>query len=172
MRDVRDFLEFCLNGSYVRRFHQHSVVLPDINARHSHGVAMLCYLLSPEDPSLNLIMAALTHDLAEYAVGDVPAPTKRALGIRDALSTIEGNQLETRGLRFEDKLTVEEHRTLKMADALDGMLYCVHELRLGNRTLVQPYRTWITWIESDFAEASEFESLVMRTVTQMWKESL
>lgn len=84
-----------------------------------------------------VIMAALTHDLGELMLGDIPAPTKRAITreSKAALDTIESNALNTYGLNYPDLLTPLEHVLLKFADCFDGLSFCTEEVRRGNMTL-------------------------------------
>lgn len=129
---LRDKLVWMLRGGAVKRYHNAVTLTENTDAAHSWGVAMLVYYFSDGKPSVNLLMAALTHDLAEQVVGDVPAPTKRRVpGLRDTLQTLESAELGRYGLEFE--LTEEERKLLNLADAMDGMIFCLKERTLGNR---------------------------------------
>ena len=117
-------------------------------ARHSFGVAWLVYLISPTDSRKELIMAALAHDLAEQEVGDVPAPTKRRLKIMHELSGIEDDILRDHNIYFS--LWDDEKKWLKLADCMDGMMFCIQEMSLGNRkarVVYERYRSYIEQLE-------------------------
>lgn len=135
MKTLDSQLRYIMGGGEVERFHSCRTLQRETVAEHQYGVAMLCWLLRDGVPPRDLLMAALTHDLAEQDVGDVPAPTKRRLGVDNALSKMEDDFLEAYGLSIP--LLPENARTLKIADIFDGMLFCVRERQLGN-TLVTP----------------------------------
>lgn len=140
---MKDLLQFIMEGGSVVRYHTRPGIKPDTDARHSHGVAMLCSILAgsgPEDKrhtlaSSTLLMAALTHDLAEQKTGDMSAPAKRALGMGEALGAFELEELRKYNLEYERFLDEEERTILKLADCFDGMMYCCREAALGNRNV-------------------------------------
>lgn len=169
MKTVKQQLKFIHKGGTVVRFHLHVGHVLDTDARHSHGVAMLVYLLSGGNPSANVLMKALCHDLAEQVVGDIPAPAKRALGIEELLENYEDSVLARYGLDFQ--VTPEEARMVHLADALDGMLYCCREVALGNRTLKPVFEKWQKWIAADFQDKTEVEEEVIKAVMEIWDES-
>lgn len=108
------------------------------NAAHSWGVAMLMYQLFPEDYS-RLSIYCLVHDVPEAWVGDIPSPTLRyAPGIKEALSTIEGNLNRAIGLPGEDELNEGDLAKLKACDRLEFYLWCRDQLSLGNGNVVEP----------------------------------
>ncbi len=121
-------LDFIRNGMMVKRYHTVRTVASDTVAQHSHGVAMLCWLLTEGKASAELLMAALTHDLSETNTGDIPSPTKRALGMSEL---DDENTLRRHGLYTS--LTESEARTLSLADKMEGLLFCLEEIHMGNR---------------------------------------
>lgn len=135
---VLDQLAFLRRSAEVNRYHTETTLRPQNIGHHSYGVAWLCYMLSGGDPSRNLLLAALAHDAAEHSLGDIPSPTKRLLGIKPQVDALESQHMASHGVRMP-QLHPDEERILQMADALDGVLYCVRELELGNRTLKQVY---------------------------------
>jgi 5'-deoxynucleotidase YfbR-like HD superfamily hydrolase len=140
-----------MEGGSVVRYHTRVGIKPDTDAHHSHGVAMLCSILAGRtddgrtQASSELLMAALTHDLAEQKVGDVSAPAKRALGMAAMLAVFEKETLSNYQLDYEQYLTEEEALILKFADCFDGMLYCCRELALGNRNVLLIWRRYCTY---------------------------
>jgi 5'-deoxynucleotidase YfbR-like HD superfamily hydrolase len=151
---TKDRLQFIMEGGSVVRYHTRPGIKPDTDAHHSHGVAMMCSLLAGEDAdgatkaSAYLLMAALTHDLAEQAASDVSAPTKRRVpGLQKQLHDYEAEILEHYGFNYEDTLTGVEKTTLSLADSFDGMLYCCRELALGNRSVLLVWRRWCKYVE-------------------------
>jgi 5'-deoxynucleotidase YfbR-like HD superfamily hydrolase len=158
-------LLFILHGGSTLRFHQVPIIHPNRDGQHQWGVAQLCYLIAPA-PSLNLIMAALCHDMAEQTVGDVPSPTKRMLRMSSVLEKIENNILEQNGYLFP--LTPEEDRVLALADRLEGCLTCIYERGLGNKfvkVVYERFRSYIATVELTPAGAS-----VLRALEELWQE--
>lgn len=116
-------------GMDVQRYHTTRMVVGETVGHHSANVAMLCMLLMPEC-RLDLVAAALTHDLAEQATGDVPAQAKWAsVALKEAL-----DKLEDENTVFKYDLTPYELRVLKQADMLDLCFKAVEEIRMGNST--------------------------------------
>lgn len=165
--NMKDRIQFLMRGGVVTRFHCYTCIKPNTDAAHQHGTAMLCYLLSDSLPSLNLIMAALTHDAAEWVIGDVPAPTKWSVpGLADTLDELEDTQLSAHDLLFP--LTPDERRKLKLADLLDGILYCAIERNMGNKALNGVVAKW----EERLPEvASPAEQEVITAILTLWREA-
>lgn len=126
-------IDFIERGGRTERMHTVPTLKSQNVAAHSYGVAWLCWLFSKENPSMLLIMAALSHDVAEHVTGDAPAPTKRYLGIREAVARWEDELIWGAGLPVFG-LEDEEVRILKLADATELIMHCVREVQLGNRT--------------------------------------
>lgn len=137
---MKELLQFITEGGQVIRYHTRPGIKPDTDAAHSFSVAMLCSILAGNEQgrttaSVNLLMAALTHDLAEHKVGDMSAPAKRALGMSAILSAFELEELRKYELDYEQYLLDDERTILKLADCFDGMLYCCREAALGNKNV-------------------------------------
>jgi len=128
-------IDFMIRGSSVKRFHAHSTIQENTVAHHSHGVAMLLWVMTLGMASAELIMAGIMHDMGEQRIGDIPAPTKRLLGdeAKNTLNQIEAEFLLKNGFRFI--LNEDEERLLKLADCMDGMVFCISERRLGNQNV-------------------------------------
>lgn len=133
-RDAMSTLTFLRRSGRVRRYHTEELLKPQDVAQHSYGVAWLCWWLCQGQVSAALILHALAHDAAEHALGDIPSPTKRELGIRQQVDAAEARLMALHSIVLPD-LSDFENKVLKLADALDGVLHCVHELELGNQTL-------------------------------------
>jgi len=137
---AQGFQEFLSRGRAVTRFHTETVLRPQNIGDHSFGVAWLCWYLSSGNPSARLLMAALAHDMAEHATGDMPSPTKRRLQLSEAFADIEADVMASHGMPdFEDALTEAEKATLKRADLIDGLMYCLRERQMGNTQLRAAY---------------------------------
>lgn len=166
-QDIVTRLRFIQNGGSVRRFHTVRTIEPNTVAEHSFGVAWLVWVLTDGQARSRLLMACLAHDLAEQEVGDVPAPAKRALGIGVDINELEERILATNGLNYT--LTTEEQRTLKLADCLDGMLYCTQERKQGNKFVDDVFDRYRSYVESMVPQGVERE--VFNAVITMNEEA-
>jgi 5'-deoxynucleotidase YfbR-like HD superfamily hydrolase len=82
--------------------------------------------------SSTCLLAALSHDAAELATGDIPATTKWAhLGLGIELSSIEGKWERSHGIEIGHSL--EEAKLLKTADMLELCFFARDQLMLGNK---------------------------------------
>lgn len=161
---LKEALQFIMEGGSVIRYHTRIGIKPDTDAHHSHGVAMICEILSGRDSSsedacasANLLLAALTHDLGEQVASDVSAPAKRLLGIGKQLHDLEQEALRQHNLDFERLLTENEALILRLADCFDGMLYCCRELALGNRNVLLIWRRSCSYVEAIAADVVPLE---------------
>ena len=125
-------VQFIQDGGATKRFHTVQTITQNTVAEHSWGVAMLCNLLTNGKASKELLWAALIHDMAECETGDIPAPSKRIFGLREQMSQHELGILVRIGFDMPP-LNAQEKYVLKVADCLDGVLFCTRELRMGNR---------------------------------------
>lgn len=132
MRLNPETVAFIERGGRTLRCHTQPMLQSQTVAAHSYGVAWWCYLLAGEGCGADLIMAALAHDMAEHETGDVPSPTKEALGIRGLLDSYEERLMRGACLPIFD-LEPDSKRILKLADSLELMQHCVRERQYGNR---------------------------------------
>lgn len=140
-------IEFIRKGGLTQRYHTKNTLKENTVGHHSFGVAWLCAMLVEGQPSANLLLAALAHDLAEQVTGDISSPTKRKFPIiAEMIQALESETLEQYGLNYECQLTKDEQRILKMADCLDGALFCISELELGNHSIVDVYHRYCQYI--------------------------
>lgn len=105
------------------RYHVEPIPIKQDLAQHQWGVAMILYHIC--QPSPQLIQAALTHDIAERWVGDMPAPVKWGnLELSTILDQAENGVLARLGLRDTlANLTTEEKGMLRLADYLEAMSF-------------------------------------------------
>ena len=179
---VRQQIQFIMGGGIVERFHGCPGIKPNTDAAHQHGVAMLCYLLwntkvisvrgqfLSGPPRVELLMAALTHDLAEQVASDISAPSKQILGIAKQLHDFEESVLARYQLSFYELLTTEEKRVLGWADAFDGMLYCVLEIGRGNKLMLRPYRKWCTWMDEIQTQFTPAATEIYAAIKSLFEE--
>jgi 5'-deoxynucleotidase YfbR-like HD superfamily hydrolase len=129
-----------LHSGDVVRFHNHVGIDKQKNSEHEWGCALIVNYIYPQC-SKKLLLAALTHDAAEYLTGDIPFPAKQQnpeLGV--ILKEMEEKWEEENGVLFE--LSKEETIILKIADTLEGMWFCISQVRNGNLNAKRPFRKW------------------------------
>jgi 5'-deoxynucleotidase YfbR-like HD superfamily hydrolase len=112
----------------VLRYHAAPTVRPQTVGHHSFGVAVIVIYLTSGDASANLLKAAVLHDTAELFTGDIPFTVKRDnADIKTTFDELENRAYAERLLEMPE-LTKEERCVLKLADTLEGYLWCVkHE---------------------------------------------
>ena len=141
---MNQLLELIIKGGAVKRYHN-EMVTPQTVGHHSYGVAWLCWILSGQNPSSALLMAAISHDTAEGVVGDVPAPTKRAIpGLKAMLDEYEERAMKNAGISLMP-LTGTEVRILKLADVMEGMMFCISERATGNQNAEVIYANFVNY---------------------------
>lgn len=113
---IHDAFKLIRSGG-VRRWHQN----PDMNgcgenlAEHQWSVAMLVLIMEPE-ASRELLIAALTHDVAEIDVGDLAFTSGQVPGHREA------EALAFERIMEPQELTEHERILLRCADRLAGWI--------------------------------------------------
>lgn len=148
-------LMFLRRSGRVQRYHCEDLLKPQDVAQHSYGVAWLCWQLYPDGTCpTRLVMWALAHDAAEHATGDIPAPTKRELGISATCEQLESDLLLHNGIDLQ-WIDTKEMRVLKVADALDGVLHVLREVELGNRTLTEVWVNYCRYVQ-DLVQGQEW----------------
>jgi hypothetical protein len=133
-QDNTNTLQFVRRAGQVKRYHSELVIKEQTVGEHTFNVVWLAYLLTDQCPSVGLLMGCMAHDAAEHSTGDIPSPTKRLLDIRDLVDHLEAKLMSGAGLRLPPMDTYDLF-ILKLADAMDGLLYVLRERSLGNRTL-------------------------------------
>lgn len=164
---------FIFDGGSSKRYHTVQTHNTQDIASHSFGVAWWCELITDKRASKQLIMAALTHDLAEHVVGDVPSPAKRAMGCRDAFNAYEDKILKENGVDHYMILSEQEKAVLKAADCFDGLMFCLNERRMGNRHIEIVYGRYYSYIMEVKEKTSNYAHAVddyLEYISKEWKE--
>lgn len=170
---LREQLEYIRAGGHVQRFHTKRTLMIDFVGHHSFNVAWLVHFMSPHLGSVErytLLLAALEHDLPEGEMGDVPAPSKRELGIRQLWGEAEAQLQAEMGLGYESALSAEGKRLLKLADALDGALFSAHERAMGNTTMGVCYENFISYANEVINRDRIHERMMFEIVTEAWEK--
>lgn len=170
MATLQQQLQFLLEGGRVQRFHTRPGIKPDTDAQHSHGVAVIFYLLcglNGTPLTWQSLMGCLCHDLGEQGVSDVSTHTKNALDIRAQLSKLENDQLVKFEFNFE--LTDAEQRTMHLADQLEGMLNACYERSLGNTNASLIFSRYHNYVVH--SGISQKELPLLTAIENIWKEA-
>lgn len=136
VREIATRLAAVREGGEVERCHTVPHIGEYKNGQHSWGVAMIVAILWPEHFS-RLGLIALTHDVPERYVGDIPAQVLRANPLlRETVLGLEREVTQRLGIPFEMDLTEEEYQIFKAADRLELYLWCLEQMRRGNMEVV------------------------------------
>jgi 5'-deoxynucleotidase YfbR-like HD superfamily hydrolase len=166
-------VKFVLDGGHTQRFHTKRTLLVDTVGHHSYDVAWLCHFMSEHlclGERYDLQMAALAHDTPEQEVGDMPAPAKRDMGIRDIFSDNERDILAQHEVDFETSLSEEAQRILKLADACDGAFFCIRERSLGNMTMKGCFDNFVQYASEKINKAHFEEMVIFGMLLSEWEK--
>lgn len=148
MTRLRDHIAFVRQGGHTKRFHTMQTILTDTVGHHSFNVFWLAHYLGTHLDQVErytLGLAAMAHDLPEQDVGDMPAPAKREMGIKEEFHAFEQDMLNGMGLNFEQALSREGRRILKLCDALDGLFFCVNERMMGSKVIAPAFSNFLNY---------------------------
>jgi 5'-deoxynucleotidase YfbR-like HD superfamily hydrolase len=120
-------------GGHVKRCHTFPIAGEYTVASHTFNAAALLVFLNP-DCNMDMVKTILTHDVAERWTGDLPAPIKwYSEGLKEELNIIEDHINQTFG--WHKKHIGDELAWIKGVDALEFMMFCMDQERLGNRNI-------------------------------------
>lgn len=124
---------FLRESFMVKRYHTVGYLSREETVgHHTANVLAILFHLFDDAPPLYLIKAALHHDAAELATGDVPATTKWAYpALAELLTKIESEVHERQGLA-RDPIPEEHAVLLKYADMMDLCFKGLEEMAAGN----------------------------------------
>lgn len=153
---MRQLKELYDAGS-VKRFHTKRTIHTQNLAEHSWGVALiLCRICTP---NVEMLKAALYHDLAESVTGDTPATAKWAsYDLKTSLEKLEANFNKRMGIDY--LLMPEEEECLRWADMLDLIMYCQSEVDMGNLKMEGIVRTGIAYLDARIPPTLEASKLL------------
>lgn len=169
---LKQRLAFIRRGGEVTRYHTERTIVPNLVGEHSFNVAWLVNLMTPSldyQRRYFLVMAALAHDIAENITGDMPAPVKRHLDIREKMGAYEESLMSELALSYGTGLNKEDARVLKLADAMDGAFYCIGEAALGNRRMVAVFNNFRSYI-AQLEPTAPVELAIVEYIDELWAE--
>jgi 5'-deoxynucleotidase YfbR-like HD superfamily hydrolase len=123
-------------------------------------VALLLRVLLQEDITTRVLYAALLHDLAEQITGDMPADIKRRMGLTANMADLEEAELLLAGFDPPPLLTDIERKALKLADCLDGLIFCNREIELGNSAMLFIRARYLQYIDAMEGLPSDWRHLI------------
>jgi 5'-deoxynucleotidase YfbR-like HD superfamily hydrolase len=172
LRSQYDLVEF---GGQVKRYHAKVTLTTETIGEHSYYVAWVAKLLSEGKPSANLLLACLQHDNTEYETGDMPAPSKRKMGLLEKFDQWENEILNDHcEQNFALLLTPEEKHIFEMADSISGIMYCIKERMLGNKYLNDTYTNYTQHIRKLVAsrgQRTQQEVDIMEILEEKWEKA-
>lgn len=145
-------------ASFTRRWHMHPDMsnTDDLICAHQGRCAILVLILFP-DASPDLLKAAVTHDMGEYAVGDLAAPFKAVGGDLIAQHRDLEDVVRDR-MGFGVALSEADRTRLGLVDRLDAYLFVA--LRQPHLLATSVWKS--AWHSLDFdACRSEVEDVVL-----------
>lgn len=121
----------------VNRYHGRDLIKQEKVSDHTFNVLNLLFILTNGQVSQRLVTGALFHDMGEYATGDLPSPTKRALPTetRELLEGMEALAVAKIHYWYAEDMTENERFLLKIADNLDGLIKSMEEYHMGNNLM-------------------------------------
>ena len=120
-----------LESGRVMRYHAAPTVTPQMLGHHAWGVAVIALYLTGGNPSAELLKACILHDAAELFTGDVPFSVKRDnLEAKAMYELLEAQAHANLVMELPD-LTSSDQAILKLADTLEGLIWCYKNEREG-----------------------------------------
>ncbi len=166
--EMMDRILYAYQGAAVQRYHTWRTIKPQDVGQHTYGVIFFLTQLYPNGVPNGVLLEAIAHDLPEQKYGDIPAPAKRALnGSAYRLQELEDELNSAQGMG--SPLSQGDKRLLKMADVLDGMMYCVQEKILGNLNMGIVYHRFHSYVQE--LEPKGVELLVILAVESLWERT-
>lgn len=156
--------ELARRAQQVIRFHTAPTNRLQTVGEHSFGVCIiLMEFYDGEDIPLELIKAALYHDVAEADTGDIPSPALRRFpSLRSSVKIAEES------IAFDNamltNLTDDQERQLKLADRLELALFAIEDYNRGNKRAERLLERVLYYIRADELVQQEREASVYEYV--------
>jgi 5'-deoxynucleotidase YfbR-like HD superfamily hydrolase len=155
-----------LNSGDVLRFHALPRIEKQTLSQHQWGVAIICKYLK-DNIKADELMLALTHDATELITGDIPATFKWSFPeIKNILNDVE-NQITFIPTYDCDK---DFKYVLKIADMIEGMIYCYNQYYVGNNEGKRVYFIWKNALTKYIQNNNEISPRIIYRVHILLKE--
>lgn len=162
MNPLIQSITYAFKAAQVKRYHTRYTLKEETVGHHSHGVASILAILHPNAKG-QLLRAAILHDLEEWESGDMPAPTKRELGLQKVFRDY-GDVVRNRYHIPMPALSFWEEVRLKFADNLQGALFALWEIEAGNSHVLETLGNYISYMEELKEELEESELMMLEHV--------
>lgn len=121
-----------MEAGRVLRYHAAPSVQPQTVGLHSWGVMILALYITNGNASRELLIECAMHDSAEYFTGDVPFNVKRDnADVKKRFDAMEDTARNNELLLAPIDLDEHDKAVLKLADTLDGLIWCAKTEVLG-----------------------------------------
>ena len=141
-----------IRGGHVTRYHTRPELTNGQNvAAHTWRAMVILHTLWPE-ASKNCLLHMMYHDVAEIAVGDLPATTKWNYSeVHSLLKRIENDFESSIGIgELFIPITVEEAKACDAADKLELVLHCYELITQGNKSAVDVMNRGIRYLKDKY----------------------
>ena len=157
--NIRKVLE---SGSVVR-YHSTLIEKKQNNDSHQWEVAVVLEHIYPEC-SKRLLFHALTHDAAEIATGDVPAPVKQDHPeLKEAFDMLEFEYFKDVLEIFPVRFSEEEKLAIKYADIISGLYFTTRRINAGDREAIVIRDKWVQYV----ANLPYLNEVAARTIEEL-----
>lgn len=157
--DIKQILE----SGDVMRFHACPHMIKQNMNSHEWGVAILCKYLK-EDITADELMIALTHDSCELITGDIPATLKWSYPeVKEMLNKIEGSI----DMIPAYECSKDFRYILKLADYLEGIIYCYNCAMSGNQQAKIIHSRWLPTLLKFMEDNKQY--ITADTMTKVYK---
>lgn len=137
-----------LDSGHVQRYHCATIDQKQANSSHQWEVAVILTQIYPA-ASAELLLFALTHDVAEAVTGDMPSPIKKEVPeLKRLMDELEEDYRSELGLQAEGHFSEEELLAVKYADILSGIYFTTHRINCGDRGAVPIRDNWMKYYGS------------------------
>lgn len=133
----------------VGRYHTLSdrLLRPQTTGQHAYNVALILMWMCGDSLSPALLKAGLLHDAGERWTGDMPGNVKAEMGLTETMDHAEALELSMKTELAMPALNEMDARLLRVADALEGCVYCRRELDMGNRLIIPVLRNYTKFLD-------------------------
>ncbi|KKK80069.1 hypothetical protein LCGC14_2827190 [marine sediment metagenome] len=154
--NILDRVDSLMRSGGVTRYHAEPGAPGQSVAEHSWRVVqILMQMAGPDQYHLAVILYALSHDNAERYTGDIPAPMK--WDWPEMVSVLRRAELHWElygGYTILDcDIPPSWREAVKWADTLEAMLYCLEQLRRGNREVTVVFCRLLNRLEERVADS-------------------
>lgn len=133
------------DAAAVNRYHTQRTHRRQDLGQHSFNMMLLVHQVEPEARK-EVLLSCMYHDLPELMTGDMRGDFKKMhvdIGVM-----MEEAEKTLQPLYRDFELTPEEESLVKWADRMEGLLWCLEEMRMGNAYVAEIAENYARWIES------------------------